>query len=537
MKIKTKLILTNALMCIAFIGLAGYAWEVASTVSSYTDKLYRHPYAVGNAVRDVKIGIVSMHRSMKDVALASDAGLIDDAAAKVNAGEAEVLTAFGVIHERFLGDMGDVDAAEKAFTEWKPIRTQVIELKRQGDDQQAAAITKDQGAKKLAQLNATVDKIADFANEKGAAFYENAKASATSAVNMLIGISGGVCLLILVMAVWTVRGVLKPLRQITERVQSIAEGDADLTRQIEMNRRDEFGTLGGFFNTFITRIHDVIAEVSGVTREVASAASEIAASSEQIASGMTDQSQQVTQVSSAVEQMSSSVIEVARKSADAAGSANESGRIATEGGAVVEETILGMNAINDAVLASAAAVQELGKRGDQIGEVITVINDIADQTNLLALNAAIEAARAGEHGRGFAVVADEVRKLADRTTTATEEIASSIKAIQQETTQAVEGMTAGTDQVRVGVEKAQRAGGSLKQIVASAQDVSTMIQAIAAAAEQQSAASEEVSRNMERISHVTRETTDATNQAATAASQLSERAETLQRLVGQFKTN
>ena len=328
----------------------------------------------------------------------------------------------------------------------------------------------------------------------------------------------------------------KPVKNLVAKFKEIVES-LDLRERVEVTSNDEVGQLGSSFNELVDKVHDVIAEVTTASTEVAAASTEIAASAEQIATGMGEQSQQITTVSSAVEQMSASVVEVARKSADAANSANESGRIAADGGDVVADTINGMRSINDAVSSSAASVQELGKRGEQIGEVITVINDIADQTNLLALNAAIEAARAGEHGRGFAVVADEVRKLADRTTQATQEIAGSIQAIQDETTTAVDKMNAGTDEVTTGVAKAEQAGEALQQIVASAQDVSSMVQSIAAAAEEQSAASEEVSRNIEQIAAVTRQTSDGTGQAAQAATELSQRAETLQQLVGQFKTS
>jgi len=339
-----------------------------------------------------------------------------------------------------------------------------------------------------------------------------------------------------ILFVFALRWMLgSPVAKLVAKFKHIVE-TLDLSQRVEVNSNDEIGQLGSWFNKLVTKMHEVIGEVASASSEVAAASTEIAASAEQIAAGAGEQSQQITQVSSAVEEMSASVVEVARKSADAANSANESGRLATEGGEVVSDTITGMASINEAVSSSAASVQELGKRGEQIGEVITVINDIADQTNLLALNAAIEAARAGEHGRGFAVVADEVRKLADRTTKATEEIAGSIQAIQTETTTAVDKMNAGTQEVTTGVEKAEQAGDSLKQIVASAQDVSAMVQSIAAAAEEQSAASEEVSRNIEQIASVTRQTSEGTNQAAAAATQLSQRAETLQQLVGQFKT-
>ncbi len=343
--------------------------------------------------------------------------------------------------------------------------------------------------------------------------------------------AGGVLLVF-----WFLRRVVsQPLAALLTRMRDIAEGEGDLTRRVDAERGDEVGQLGRAFNTFIQKMHDVIREVATSSCEVASAATQIAAASEEMAAGMHEQMQQVTQITSAMEEMSASVVEVANKSALAADSATESGKVAEEGGSVVAHTVEGMHAINEAVSASATSVEALGKRGEQIGQIIDVINDIAEQTNLLALNAAIEAARAGEHGRGFAVVADEVRKLADRTTKATEEIARSIETIQTETTQAVERMNTGTQQVQAGVEHAQQAGSSLEEIVAKARSVTEMIRSIAAAAQEQAAASEQVSRNVESISAVTRQASEGAGQAAAAAAQLSVKAEQLQRLVGQFK--
>ncbi|MBY0310876.1 MAG: methyl-accepting chemotaxis protein [Phycisphaerales bacterium] len=292
---------------------------------------------------------------------------------------------------------------------------------------------------------------------------------------------------------WLRRSLGRPIAFVVETVQKVADGD--LTQRLNIQRGDEIGKLGTSFDKLMDTLHGIIREVSGSSNDVAAASTQIAASAEE---------------------MSASVTEVAREAAKAADAAAESGKIAGEGGEVVLETVNGMKAIDTAVTESAQSVQELGARGQQIGDVIKVINDIADQTNLLALNAAIEAARAGEHGRGFAVVADEVRKLAERTTKATEEIAGSITSIQQETASAVEKMNHGTKQVRVGVERAGVAGESLERIVSGAKEVAGMIQSISAAAEEAGAGA---------------------GQSASAATELSAKAEQLRTMVLRFKVD
>jgi len=202
---------------------------------------------------------------------------------------------------------------------------------------------------------------------------------------------------------------------------------------------------------------------------------------------------------------------------------------------VVNETIHGMQTIAQVVRESADSIGKLAKSADQIGNIIGVINDVADQTNLLALNAAIEAARAGEHGRGFAVVADEVRKLAERTGKATGEITDMIKGIQNETNEAVQSMESGIQEVDKGRELADQAGNSLNEIVTMTQRVMDMIQQIATASEEQSTAAEQISKNIENISSVTKETATGAEQSAAAAEELNRQAEGLQQMVARFK--
>jgi len=228
-------------------------------------------------------------------------------------------------------------------------------------------------------------------------------------------------------------------------------------------------------------------------------------------------------------------MQVSDNSRQASENAKEAGDLARSGGVVVSQTVDVIKGLADATRDTSAKIEELGRSSDQIGQIIGVIDDIADQTNLLALNAAIEAARAGEQGRGFAVVADEVRKLAERTTQATKQIAHMIKTIQEETKKAVEAMKSGTNKVDAGVESAREAGAALEKIIHSADGVQDMVTHIATAATEQASATEQVNSNMEQIAKMVHNSSIGAQESARACQDLSNLALDLQQLVGRFK--
>jgi methyl-accepting chemotaxis protein len=340
-------------------------------------------------------------------------------------------------------------------------------------------------------------------------------------VALLVGLSA---------AIFSTLMIVRPLKNVVVQMDN-----ADLQTELMTNRSDEIGDLLRAFDKFVSTIRSSLLEVRDVSTAVASASSEISCSTEQMASGANEQTTQTGEVASAVEEMTKTIIENSRNANETVVVARDARKAAQEGGDVVRSTIAAMKEIEHVVKNSATTIHKLGKSSSQIGEIISVIDDIADQTNLLALNAAIEAARAGEQGRGFAVVADEVRKLAERTTKATKEIADMITRIQHETNGAVQSMEAGTKKVDDGIQLADEAGKSLNDLVAISQRVTDMVTQIAAASEQQSSASEQISRNVEAINAVTSVSAAGTQQIARAAEDLNHLTEQLQTSVGRFK--
>jgi methyl-accepting chemotaxis protein len=334
--------------------------------------------------------------------------------------------------------------------------------------------------------------------------------------------------------VWAIsRHINAQIDKLQIAAQALANGD--MTHRIPAESKDELGEVGRAINLSFEKVGAAIAEIGRHSETVANASEEISSSAGQVSAATELQRQQVTQIVTAMVEMSSTVTQVSDNSQQAAENMQEAGETATEGGRVVDETIAVIKELAASTRTTAQKIEDLGKSSDSIGKIIGTIDDIADQTNLLALNAAIEAARAGEQGRGFAVVADEVRKLAERTSSATKEIAGMIETIQHETKVAVDAMRAGTGKVDSGVEAAGRAGNVLKEIIAATSRQHEMITHIATAATEQAAATDQVNGNMEQISKMVQQSAISAEESAKACQDLSSLALDLQQVVSKFK--
>jgi methyl-accepting chemotaxis protein len=327
--------------------------------------------------------------------------------------------------------------------------------------------------------------------------------------------------------------MLEPINEARSILGLMAEGD--FTEKMKGSYKGDYENIKNDVNKVSVALNNIIGQVKYSADDLASSAEQISSSTVEMAAGASEQSSQTYEVVSSIEEMTHTIHDSSKNASVASKKAHDAGEKARNGGKVVEETIEGINRIADVVTASAVTIQELGKSSDQIGEIIQVINEIADQTNLLALNAAIEAARAGEHGRGFAVVADEVRKLAERTTGATNEITSMIQRIQEDTSGAVAAIEKGKKEVEKGKELAGDAGKALREIISNTDEVSSLITQLATASEQQNATSQQISSNIELINNVTQQSTESTEQISRAAENLNQLTINLQNVVNQFK--
>lgn len=503
LKVGLQLAIGFGALIMLFVAFGVFSLFKANELSGLTERLYKHPYAVGTTLRDMETEIVAMHRSMKDVALSQTPEQIDIAVARVAAEEKRVLKNFEIIYDRFLGDKAMIDAAKKEFTEWAPIRNEAIEATRAGNREGAGAITKGKGAEKTKKIDNALTVLLDFANDKAEAFHKMSGEVRQTSQRMIVVALIGVFALGLFAAWFISRGITRaigtlcgsmsdlaagnneaeiPLTEMSNEIGEMAKAVAVFRdnaiererleaeqREAQAAREDRQRRVDSLITDFRSKVQHLLQSVGANMNQMqmtAKALGEIAEGSAkratETAASSEEASTNVQTVASAAEELAASIEEIARK---------------------VSETTEVVGSATEAARTSNERVASLDEAAQKIGDVVSLIQDIAEQTNLLALNATIEAARAGDAGRGFAVVASEVKTLAEQTAKATEQIAQQIGAIQTSTTEAVDSITL---------------------IARTMEQVNEYAAMIAAAVEEQGSATAEISRNVQQAADGTR---------------------------------
>lgn len=412
----------------------------------------------------------------------------------------------------------------------------ILEARRTGD-RGAIADATNFGSTQVAPLyQKPAEAIADLYKkgvEDSDVISKNADTSTQRDIFIFIAVIILAALGSIVIATVIARGISNTLKEVFNTMARIADGDL-LARSTVLSK-DEMGMLGSEMNTMADKLTGIIRRLADNSLSVSSAAVQMNATAEQMSTSTEELASQATTIATSCEEMSATSSDIARNCHMAANDSARANEAAMEGTKVVEQTVNVMERIATKVRSTAETVETLGSRSDQIGQIIGTIEDIADQTNLLALNAAIEAARAGEQGRGFAVVADEVRALAERTTRATREIGEMIKSIQVETRNAVAAMNEGVQDVEQGTIEASKSGRALEHILQQIVSVTSQVNQIAVAAEEQTAVTVEINNNIQQITEVANLTSRSSHEEASAAHQLAQLAEDLKSMVGEFK--
>jgi methyl-accepting chemotaxis protein len=427
-------------------------------------------------------------------------------------------------------------AGEPATELLNLVKNELVPATKSGDLNSASGILRDKvtpafqrHATAIVEASATTIKQAEIETQKT---MDEVTAARTGSYAFALGTLA----LVLPLSYLMVRSIRKPIRQLSGAMHDVASGTGNLTVRIDLGGdRSELGQLAENFNGFVRCINGVVVEIDKAAKGLRGSADQISASAEESQRATQHQTESLRTMSQSIDQLSGSAMNIAQSSNKANDSAEMTGRVAAEGDLAVQQTIAGMGRIDSTVAQGAQSVSELGQRSKQIGQIISVINDIADQTNLLALNAAIEAARAGEHGRGFAVVADEVRKLAERTTSATTQVSESIGEIQSMTSNSVQCINAGSEEVKRGIVVVQGTTQGLKRIVEQAGETRRLIGTIAQSAQEQARLGEGIRDGVRQVGSAAEELERTSAATAQNTSDLVDRSRQLMDLVARFQ--
>lgn len=467
-------------------------------IADSTENMYDHPYLAHTSVLRIQRNVIDIDRAIANIRLSEDDRNVQESRQDINQLETQVFEILDELYSQFTGDPALIDKVKSGIKAWKPIREEVIRLHLLGLANDAAEMNEKTNTPHVTTIEESIQDMVDFSKTNALRFKNTARNDATSAQYIVLLLLGIAYVAAFFIAFIITKGVTNPLFRLLSFTREIADGNLTIA-PVDYKSRDEVGVLTQALNGMQVDLRDL-------TSRVLSSVSVLNSSSDQMSAATQQTSASIEQLASTANEFAVAVDRLSGNTQEMSQSAQKTNELSVQGDSDIETTIRTMNEINEVVSTLHGNIRTLGQQSEEIGQIVNLIIGIADQTNLLALNAAIEAARAGEQGRGFAVVADEVRKLAEQSGQAAGEITQLIQQVRTSAQDSVRQADLGSVKVKEGVKAVAQSGQMFKDIahiigslVKEIGDIVAATQELAAGAEEMSATTEEQSASAEQM--------------------------------------
>ena len=534
LQIRTRLLAGYAIIVMLMIITGVYALNRLNLEAGLTTSLYEHPFTVRKSVRDAYFDFMKMHYALKDALASPDTLSINANVQKMNEYEKDFNRNMEMANERFLGEKAHVGHVYKEFEDWKPVRNRIVALIHMNQIASASSLFKGDEAGSAERMEKEMSDLLNFADAKAESFMKEAQKTAKESFTLvMLAILAGIALAILI-GITLTRSITNPLRVLVGVAERVTGGDLTVAVPVS-NSSDELGVLLQTFKRMVENLRTQTLAIQEGVNVLASSSAEILASTSQVASGAAETAAAVNETTATVEEVKQTSQLASQKVRLVADGAQQSLQVSQKGKKSVDEAVQGMNRIREQMETVAESIVTLSEQGQAIGEIIATVNDLAEQSNLLAVNAAIEAAKAGEHGKGFAVVAHEVRSLAVQSKEATAQVRTILNDIQKATNAAVMAAEQGSKGVEAGERQSSEAGESIRLLADSIAESANASTQIAASSHQQMVGMEQVAQAMENIKESSMLSVTSTRQAEQSAQNLHELGQKLKGLVQRFK--